>query len=54
VKLCKQNLPIYVVLLSLHTMKYWKAAMLYHQTKGFLFVKQFLGHKSIENTELYI
>jgi len=28
--------------------------MLYHQTKDILFVKQFLGHKKIENTLLYI
>jgi integrase/predicted RNA-binding Zn-ribbon protein involved in translation (DUF1610 family) len=37
-----------------HTMRHWKATMLYHQTKDVLFVKQFLGHKSIDNTELYI
>jgi integrase len=37
-----------------HTMRHWKATMLYHQTKDILFVKQFLGHKSIDNTELYI
>jgi len=28
--------------------------MLYHQTKDILFVKEFLGHKSIKNTLLYI
>ncbi|MDR0493880.1 MAG: site-specific integrase [Nitrososphaerota archaeon] len=37
-----------------HTLRHWKATMLYHQTKDILFVKQFLGHKSIDNTELYI
>lgn len=35
-------------------MRHWKATMLYHQTKDILYVKQFLGHKSIDNTELYI
>jgi len=28
--------------------------MLYHQTKDILYVKNFLGHKKIENTLLYI
>ena len=28
--------------------------MLYHQTKDVLYVKQFLGHKKIETTLLYI
>ncbi len=37
-----------------HTMRHWKATMLYHYTKDVLLVQQFLGHKSIENTQLYI
>jgi len=28
--------------------------MIYHKTKDPYYVKQFLGHKSIQNTELYI
>jgi len=28
--------------------------MLYHQTKDILYVMQFLGHKSVKNTMLYI
>ena len=28
--------------------------MLYHQTKDILYVMQFLGHKNIKNTLLYI
>ncbi len=28
--------------------------MLYHQTKGPYYVKQFLGHKTLKNTEIYI
>jgi integrase len=40
--------------ISLHTLRHWKATMLYHQTKDILYVKQFLGHKKIETTLLYI
>jgi len=28
--------------------------MLYHQTKDIVFVKEFLGHKSLDTTLLYI
>lgn len=28
--------------------------MLYHQTKDILYVMNFLGHKSVENTLLYV
>jgi hypothetical protein len=28
--------------------------MLYHQTKDPYYVKQFLGHKTLKNTEIYI
>lgn len=37
-----------------HTIRHWKATTLYHQTKNILFVKNFLGHKNIKNTETYI
>ena len=37
-----------------HTLRHWKATMLYHYSKDILIVQQFLGHKSIENTQLYI
>jgi integrase len=40
--------------ISFHTLRHWKATMLYHQTKDILYVKQFLGHKKIETTLLYI
>jgi len=40
--------------ISFHTFRHWKATMLYHQTKDILFVKEFLGHKKIDNTLLYI
>ncbi len=40
--------------ISFHTFRHWKATMLYHQTKDPYYVKQFLGHKELRSTELYI
>ena len=40
--------------ISFHTFRHWKATMEYHKTKDILHVKNFLGHKSVRNTELYI
>ena len=40
--------------ISFHTFRHWKATMLYHQTKDPYYVKNFLGHKSLSNTEIYI
>jgi integrase len=40
--------------ISFHTFRHWKATMLYHETRDEHYVKQFLGHKSIVNTEIYI
>lgn len=40
--------------ISFHTFRHWKATMLYYQTKDPYYVKQFLGHKSIRTTEIYI
>ena len=40
--------------IHLHTFRHWKATMLYHYTKDILLVQQFLGHRFIENTQLYI
>jgi len=40
--------------ISFHTLRHWKATMLYHQTKDILYVKEFLGHKRIDTTLLYI
>jgi integrase len=37
-----------------HTFRHWKATMLYHQTKDILYVMQFLGHKNIKNTLIYV
>jgi integrase len=40
--------------IHMHTMRYWKGTMLYHYKPDILFVAEFLGHKNIENTRLYI
>jgi integrase len=40
--------------ISFHTFRHWKATTLYHQTKDPYYVKEFLGHKSIKSTEIYI
>jgi len=40
--------------ISFHTLRHWKATLEYHKTKDPYYVKQFLGHKSIQSTELYI
>jgi integrase len=40
--------------ITFHTFRHWKATMLYHQTKDPYYVKDFLGHKSLKNTEIYI
>ncbi len=40
--------------ITFHTFRHWKATVLYHQTKDIYYVKQFLGHKSLSSTEVYI
>jgi len=40
--------------ITFHTLRHWKATVLYHQTKDILYVQKFLGHKRIEDTMLYI
>ena len=37
-----------------HTIRHWKATMLYHKTKDVLYVKEFLGHKRLDSTLKYI
>lgn len=39
--------------IHLHTLRHFKATMLYSQTKDILFVQKILGHKSILNTMRY-
>lgn len=43
-----------LIQISFHTFRHWKATTLYHQTKDPYYVKQFLGHKCLSNTEIYI
>ena len=43
-----------ILKISFHTFRHWKATMLYHQTKDIVYVKEFLGHKSLDTTLLYI
>lgn len=40
--------------IHLHTLRHWKATMLYHRTKDILYVMTFLGHKSVKNTLFYV
>ncbi len=39
--------------ISFHTLRHWKATMEYHHTKDILYVKQLLGHRSIQSTMIY-
>jgi len=34
--------------ISFHSFRHWKATMLYHKTKDFYYIKDFLGHKSLK------
>ncbi len=40
--------------IHMHTFRYWKGTMLYHYRPDILYVAEFLGHRNIENTRLYI
>ena len=40
--------------ISFHTFRHWKATSLYHETKNPYYVKDFLGHKELRSTEIYI
>jgi integrase len=39
--------------ITFHTLRHWKAVKLLHETKDLTYVRDFLGHKSIKNTEIY-
>jgi integrase len=43
-----------ILKIHFHTLRHWKATMLYHQSRDILYVKEFLGHKKIEDTLLYV
>jgi integrase len=40
--------------IGFHTLRHWKATMLYHRTKDPFYVRDFLGHRSMKNTEKYV
>ena len=40
--------------ITFHTFRHWKATILYHKTKDIIYVKEFLGHKDLRNTMIYI
>jgi len=37
-----------------HTLRHWRATLEYHNTKDLLHVRDFLGHRSASNTEIYV
>ena len=37
-----------------HSLRHWKATMIYHETKDLLHTMAFLGHKKSDNTLLYV
>lgn len=43
-----------LIRISFHTFRHWKATTLYHETKDPLYVKEFLGHRKLDTTLLYI
>jgi len=40
--------------ITYHTIRHWKGTIEYHKTKDIIHVQQLLGHKSINNTMIYI
>ena len=40
--------------IGFHTLRHWKATTLYHETKNPLLVKEFLRHKNMDSTLIYI
>ncbi|MBM3291642.1 site-specific integrase [Candidatus Bathyarchaeota archaeon] len=50
VKLQNQRL----LLIHFHTLRHWKATMLYHEIKDPLRVQEFLGHTTFQHTTKYI
>jgi integrase len=40
--------------IGFHTFRHWKATQEYHRTKDIFYVKDFLGHKELDNTQRYI
>lgn len=40
--------------ISFRTIRHWKGTMEYHRTHDLMHVKQLLGHKTVQSTEIYI
>jgi len=40
--------------ISFRTFRHWKGTVEYHKTKDIFYVKELLGHKSIQSTQVYI
>jgi len=43
-----------VLQIYFHTFRHWKGTMLYHQTRDVYYVKEWLGHKNLQSTQVYI
>jgi len=43
-----------ILKITFRTLRHWKGTVEYHKTKDILHVKRILGHKSIQNTMIYI
>lgn len=43
-----------ILKIGLHTFRHWKATTLYHEPHDIVLVKEFLGHKTLDVTLLYI
>jgi integrase len=43
-----------IMSIHFHTFRHWKATTEYHRTKDILYVMSMLGHKRINNTQIYI
>ena len=40
--------------ISFHAFRHWKGTIEYHKTKDIFYVKELLGHKTIQSTQVYI
>jgi len=40
--------------ISFRTFRHWKGTVEYHRTKDIFYVKELLGHKSVQSTQVYI
>jgi len=52
--LAEKTLNSNIQRITLHTFRHWRATQLYAQTKDILYVKEQLGHRSINSTLVYV